>query len=223
MQFTYHKDSGQSTLTIDGDLHKYLFKVRRVKIDTNLFLRNLNDDNLYEYEIVNCEKRQTQLNLISSEKKIIKQNKSLHIGWCVVDPKTIEKALSSLNELGIEKISFIYCQYSQKQFKLNFDKLNKILINSSQQCGRSNLMSLALFDSLDDFLKAYPDTFMFNFSNNHIDTKKEKINTIVIGCEGGFSPNETGKIKEEKIVGIDSNLILRSETAVLSVASKIIL
>ncbi len=223
MQFTYHPNSGQQTITIDGDLHKYLFKVRRTKSNTNLFLRNLKDDNLYEYEIISCERRKTQLNLISTEKKIVKQTKSLHIGWCVVDPKTIEKTLPSLNELGIEKISFIYCQYSQKQFKLNFEKLNKILYNSSSQCGRSNLMTLDSYDNLDNFLDNYPDSFIFNFSNNHIDNNKNKIDTIVIGCEGGFSDDELNKISKERIVGINSNLIFRSETAVISVGSKIIL
>ncbi len=223
MQFTYHENSGKTSLIIDGDLHRYLFKVRRAKIDKNLFFRNLKDNILYEYKIINIDKKQTLLNLINQEEKEFMQEKTLHIGWCIIDPKSIEKVLPSLNELGVEKISFIYCQYSQKQFKINFDKLNKILINSSQQCGRSNLMQLEICDSLDKFLNLYPTSYMFNFSDNHIDNKKENIKTIIIGCEGGFSNNEISMINDKKIVGINSKLILKSETAVLSIASKILI
>ena len=53
--------------------------------------------------------------------------------------------------------------------------------------------------------------------------KKDEIKTIVIGCEGGFSNNERENFDKDFIVGFDSNLILRSETAVLAVCSKIIL
>ena len=222
MQFVYHLNSGDESFVIDGDLHKYLFKVRRTKSDDSLFFRNLKDNILYEYKIINIDKKQTQLKLIRSEEKIVKQSKALHIGWCLIDPKSIEKMLPSLNELGVEKISFIYCKYSQKQFKINFDKLEKIIINSSQQCGRSDLMKLELMDSLDEFLDVYPDSFIFNFSDNHIDNSKDDIKTIIIGCEGGFSQDEISKVDSKKVVGINSNLILKSETAVLSVASKLL-
>ncbi len=223
MQFTFHKNSGVSTLTINGELHKYLFKVRRHSQNENLFFRNLEDNNIYEYEIIDSGRRETRLNLVSSKELILKQSKSLHIGWCIIDPKSIEKVLASLNELGIEKISFISCQYSQKQFKLNFEKLTKILINSSQQCGRSDLMSLETYDSLDIFIEEYPNTFMFNFSVQQIENKKDDIKTILIGCEGGFSTDEVNKLSKDRVVGINSNLILRSETAVVSVASKILI
>ncbi len=223
MQFTYHKNSGDANLIIDGDLHKYLFKVRRTKSDKNLFFRNLEDNFLYEYEIVNINKKTTQLNLLNSKEMIIEVSRSLHIGWCIVDPKTIEKVIASLNELGVKKISFIYCQFSQKQFKLNFQKLNKILINSSSQCGRSSLMQLDTFNSLDDFLNTYPKSFMFNFSDNLLKDNKDDIETIIIGCEGGFSANECTKIDKKKIVGINSNLIMRSETAAVTLASKILI
>lgn len=223
MQFTYHQDSGKNTLFVDGELHKYLFKVRRHKIDENLFFRNLKDDNIYEYAIKDISRNKTQLILIKAKELILKPLKYLHIGWCMVDPKTVEKTLASLNELGVAQISFIYCKYSQKQFKLNMDKLNKILINSSQQCGRSDLMRLEIYDNLDLFIKDYPDTFMFNFSQNNIKDTKEIIKTILIGCEGGFTKEEVEKLSQNKIVGVNSNLILRSETALLSVASKILL
>ena len=222
MQFTYHKDSADSTLTIEAELHKYLFKVRRHSTAENLFFRNLKDDNLYQYKVQNIDRRKTILELVSVESKPIKPTRQLHIGWCIIDFKSIEKSIASLNELGVTKITFISCDYSQKQFKINFEKLEKILINSSQQSGRSSIIELNSCESLDDFILEYPDSYMFNFSKNNIESKKENIKTIVLGCEGGFSQNEIEKFNSKNIVGIDSNLILRSETAVITLSSKIL-
>ena len=222
MQFTYHKDAGSEFLTIDAELHKYLFKVRRHNIEENLFFRNLTDNNIFEYRVDNIKRRETMLCLVGSKELKIEPKKELHLGWCVIDFKSIEKVIASLNELGVTKITFIQCEYSQKQYKVNYEKLNKLLINSSQQSGRSSIIELDSCDSLDSFIEQYPDSYMFNFSSNMVTDQKDDIKTIIVGCEGGFSSNEVEKFNSNKIVGIDSNLILRSETAVVTVASKII-
>ena len=219
MQFTYSEEASQPTITIEAELHKYLFKVRRHSIEDDLYFRNLKDKNLYRYKVETIDRRKTTLKLIDYEEKIIEPTKDLHIGWCVIDPKSVEKYIASLNELGVTKITFIMCQYSQKQYKENFDKLEKLLINSSSQCGRSSIIELDTCKSLDAFLEKYPDAFMFNFSQNNIIEHKNDIKTIILGCEGGFSHNEIARFQEDKIVGIDSNLILRSETAALTIAS----
>ena len=222
MQFLFHEEAGTNNLLVDGELHKYLFKVRRFDTSKNLFFRNLEDNNIYEYKILSSDRRKTYLELVSTEEKAVLPQKELHLGWCIVDPKTVEKSIASLNELGVTKITFIYCEYSQKQFKSNIEKLQKMLINSSQQSGRSSIISLETCDSLENFLEQYPDSYMFNFSQNNIEDKKNDIKTIIIGCEGGFSDSEIESFDKEKVVGINSNLILRSETAVITVSSKIL-
>jgi 16S rRNA (uracil1498-N3)-methyltransferase len=222
MQFTYHINSGNDTLIIDGDLHKYLFKVRRHDKNINIYFRNLKDSYIYEYKISSIEKKQTILSLVNSEQKIISSSLKLHIGWCIIDPKNIEKQIASLNELGVDKVTFIYCQYSQKKYKINFDKLDKLLINSSQQSGRSDIIKIDICDSFQNFLSLCPNSYLFNFSSNHIDTKKSDIQTIILGCEGGFSDNEISLINKENIIGINSNIILKSETASITIASKIL-
>jgi 16S rRNA (uracil1498-N3)-methyltransferase len=76
-----------------------------------------------------------------------------------------------------------------------------------------------MVQNLKSFIEKYPDTYMFNFSQNNITNQKNDIKTIVLGCEGGFSKNEVDLLPSDKIVGIDSNLILRSETAAVTIAS----
>lgn len=219
MQYVYDERAGDSSIKIEGDNHKYLFKVRRLKINDEVRLRNLKDKNLYSYTISLIDKKSATLSLVSKLQKEVKPNRYLHIAWCVVDPKTIEKTLASLNELGVSKISFVYAEFSQKNFKINFERLEKILINSSIQCGRSDKIEFEIFQSLKEYKDAYPQSFMFNFSNNSISENKAQIDSIVIGPEGGFSNNELKLFDENKIVGINSDIILRSETALSCVTS----
>lgn len=223
MQFSYHPDASNDILEIENDLYKYLIKARRHKIDEEIAFRNLTDNKIYIYKITSIDRRKALCSLLSSEEKIIENQKKLHIGWCLVDPKTVEKSLPFLNELGVDKITFIYCDYSQKNFKLNFEKLEKILINSSTQCGRSSIIKLESSNSLDEFLKENPNSYILDFSENLIDDKKGEISTFVLGCEGGFSSCEQNSFNQENVVGFNSNLILRSETAIISAASKILI
>jgi 16S rRNA (uracil1498-N3)-methyltransferase len=223
MQFIFGKYSKQQTLIIENNNFKHLFKSRRSTKEKYFYFRNFKDKNLYKYEAIEIKKNKAILELVSFEEKPLNISKKLHIAWCIVDIKVIEKYISNLNELGVDKLSFVYCGNSQKHFKINKKRLETILINSSQQCGKDDILKFDIFDSFDKFLEKFPDTFMFNFSTNLLENTKDKINTIIIGCEGGFSKDEISKIQKNKIVGTKSNLVLKSQTAVLGVASKILL
>ena len=223
MQFTYDEFCGKDILEIKDEVYNYLIKARRHKIDDEIYFRNLKDNNIYLYKLNFIDKKKAVLNLISSEEKIVLNDNKLHLGWCVVDPKTIEKYIASLNEMGVDKITFIYADYSQKNFKINIEKLEKILINSSTQCGRSNIIKLEVSKNLEQFIKENENVYFLDFSTVCIDNKKDEIKTLVIGCEGGFSKNERGKFNKDFVVGFNSNLILRSETAITSAGAKILL
>ena len=222
MLYLYHEEAGKAQLILSGDAHRYLFKVRRQKADDLLYLRNLEDTLIYEYKVAHIDKRTVTLALKNTQALSVKAKKRLHIGWCVIDPKNIEKVLPSLNEMGVEKITFIYCKRSQKSYKLDFKRLEKILLNSSQQSGRSEMMQLEIADSLELFLEAYPQSKMLNFSQKNM-VSDTVFDTIVVGCEGGFHEEEKVLFSDENIVGFDTPLILKSESAVCAVASKILL
>jgi len=222
MQYLYIKEAKNPTVTLSGDEHRYVFKVRRHRVDDVIALRNLQDEFIYYYKITHIDKKTSILELQEAQQLTIKASKFLHIGWCIIDTKNIEKILPSLNEMGVSKVSFIYCKRSQKSFKIDFKRLDKILLNSSQQCGRSVMMELEVVESLDRFIKMYPDAKMLNFSQNNF-VQKDNIDTIVVGCEGGFSDDEVALFDSQKIVGFDTPLILKSESAVCAIASKVLL
>lgn len=223
MQFIYDKNAKNELLKIEDENYNYIVKVRRHKLDDILDFRNLEDDFLYSYKISQIDKKSLFLNLLKKEEKIIENSKKIHLAWCVVDPKTIYENISSLNELGVDKITFVYSDFSQKNFKINFEKLEKILINSSSQCGRSSIIKLDIYKNIDTFIKDNPDTYFLDFSQTSIDSKVLDIKTLMIGTEGGFSKRERELFNKNFVVGFSSNLILKSQTAIISATSKIIL
>ena len=222
MLYLYNSQAGTTSLTLEGDDHRYIFKVRRHKVDDTLYLRNLQDGLLHRYSITHLDKRSVHLTLQESTTLDVKASQLLHIGWCIIDPKSVEKVLPSLNEMGVDKITFIYCQRSQKSFKLDFKRLEKILLNSSQQSGRSEMMKLEMAEDLESFIEENPDAKMLNFSENNF-ISKMAIDTIVIGCEGGFHEDEVALFKSDDIIGLDTPLVLKSESAVCAVVAKVLL
>jgi 16S rRNA (uracil1498-N3)-methyltransferase len=222
VQYLQHNEAGVSSLILTGDEHRYIFKVRRHREGETIALRNLLDEQIYFYKICSLDKKQAHLELEKSEILTVKAKINLHIAWCVIDPKSVEKVLPTLNEIGVDKITFIYCSRSQKSFKFDFKRLEKILVNSSQQSGRSSLMKLETSNSLEKFLEEYPQTVMLNFSETFLE-QDSNIDTVLIGCEGGFTNEEMELFDSSNIMGLDTPLILKSESAVCAVGSKLLL
>jgi 16S rRNA (uracil1498-N3)-methyltransferase len=83
-------------------------------------------------------------------------------------------------------------------------------------------MVLEMSDSLEIFLKENPRAKMLNFSENNFISNSD-IDTIVIGCEGGFHEEEVSLFDKKNIVGFDTPLVLKSESAVCAVAAKVLL
>jgi len=219
MQFLYDADAGRHELTISGENHKYLFKVRRYKEGDLLELRNLKDAFLYRYKIKTIHKKEAVLVLLESfESKNI--NFSFHLIWCIIDIKIIEKTLPMLNQLGVSKITFVYCERSQKNFRLDLMRLEKILINSSQQCGRINMMEIEIMDYLESALSEYNDIAVLDFGGEE---EWENVERVLLGCEGGFSSEERKKLQNNYKIGLKTDLILKSETAAVAIASKLLI
>ncbi len=222
MQYLYHEKASSSSIVLSGDAHRYIFKIRRHKLGDTIALRDLKSEEIYLHKIISIDKKEAHLSLQETQMMPIGAKKELHIGWCIIEPKNIEKVLPILNEAGVSKITFIHCKRSQQNFKLDLERLERILLSSSQQCGRSRMMKLDEVKSLKEFITLYPKSSMLNFSHNNIEEHKD-IDTIVVGCEGGFTSDEIAFFDAQKVVGFDTPLILKSESAVCAVALKLII
>ena len=223
MIYVLDDDAGKTVLILKGEKYKYLIKVRRHSMGDELFFRNKEHiEQLYRYKITDIEPRSVTLELLETKEYVVKPQKNFHIGWCVIDSKSIEKVLASLNEMGVSKISFIYCDRSQKNFKPDLKRYQRILEASNQQCGRTDFIEFETFKDLSSFIQTYPDTQVLDFAPEILEDEAS-ILRVLIGCEGGFSPSEKELLASQKRFRFDTPLVLRSESAALAISAKVLL
>jgi 16S rRNA (uracil1498-N3)-methyltransferase len=78
------------------------------------------------------------------------------------------------------------------------------------------------YKNIADFIEEYPDTKVFDFTENILESGAG-FKRVLIGCEGGFSPSEKELLSQQEVFRLKTPMVLRSESAVMSVASKILL
>lgn len=221
MQFLYDESAGENELCLKNENFHHL-KVRHVKAGECLNLRNLNDDFLYTYVIKELSRNFATLTLQAKTRQNAPIHRNLSLAVGVIEPKSIEKILPFLNELGLKKLIFVFTQFSQKNFIIDEKRLKRILIGSCEQCGRADLMSFEYFESVIEFKKAYLKAIMVDFNAQNDDFSALSEDEILfIGAEGGFSENERGLF--ERKIRLKSPYILRSQSALCAIAAKILL
>ncbi|WP_033602504.1 16S rRNA (uracil(1498)-N(3))-methyltransferase [Helicobacter pylori] len=222
MRFVYHPLAKEPALKIEGESYTHLYRSRRIKSASVLDLRNLNDNFLYTYEHVEITKKHALLRLVSQQELEVMASKKVHVILSVIEIKCIEKMLPFLNQLGVSKLSLFYADFSQRNEKIDSAKLErfqKILINSCEQCGRSALMELEVFSNTKEMLKAYPKASVLDFNGKTLQTNFNAEKGVIIGPEGGFSEPEREQFREREIYRIPLDMVLKSESACVFVAS----
>ncbi len=226
MIFSFHPQSGEINLSIEGELFTHLIKARRHKVGDELDFSCL-DGKQHQYKVIEIGVKKATLTKLSTQAVQIKPPQFLHLAWCVVDTQTVKTFLPYLNQLGLAKITFVMADRSQKNFKPNVDKLQKSLIYSCGQCGRYDLMQLDTSSSIDAFIEKYPQTVLLNFNGiplaQYLTQHPEKINTIMVGAEGGFSPRELLLFINKPCLSINTPYLLKSENAALLAVSQLLL
>ena len=133
--------------------------------------------------------------------------------------------LQKATELGVTKFLPIIFDRTVVR-KINKDRLEKIIIEASEQSNRINVPTIEGAQDLNGFLKKNSMDLIFTDLNSNIkkiDKSKFTDNPvcIIIGPEGDFSASEREEIlsfKGVQPIKINEN-ILRSETAVISAIS----
>ena len=214
--------SANLTDKLDKSQSHYLTKVMRVK-EKDVFSL-FNKDGEWQAKILGI----TKGIVIFETTKQLRQKKNIKDLWLAFSPIKsnyqnfmIQKA----TELGVTKFIPIIFDRTVVR-KINKERLEKIVIEASEQSNRINVPLIESAQNLDNFLKMSSMDLIFtdlNSDNKKIDRSKltDKPICIIIGPEGDFSETEREKIlsfKGVQAVKINEN-ILRSETAVISTIS----
>lgn len=217
MVFLYNEQAGTQTLKLKNDDFTHL-KVARIRENETVDVRNLTDDNLYTYTLVSISRNDAVLELLNTKSFALKPARNIKILWCGVDPKTVEKTISFLNELGVLEIVIIRCERTQGSFKYDLERLKRIAISSCEQCGRSVPLLISEVKKLPN-----EPFYLVDFCGEEMAGILPDGNYL-IGPEGGFSDKEREELKKiaTKAFKFSSNSVLRSETAAIALASKFI-
>ena len=200
----------------------YILKVMRLKIGDNISLFNKSGE--WEAKILNISKSIVEFK-VTQQLRQKENSKELWLAFSPIKSNYFNFMIQKATELGVTKFFPIIFDRTVVR-KINKERLNKILIESSEQSNRLIVPSIEDPKTLNEFLNLNNFELIFtdlNSKNTKIDTSKlsNKPICIIIGPEGDFSESERQKIlsyKGVQPIKINEN-ILRSETAVISAIS----
>ena len=213
--------SANMTGKLDKSQSHYLTKVMRINIGKNFSLFNQNGE--WEARITNITKGIVEFSAI----KKIRSNdneKEIWLAFAPIKLNYLNLMIQKATELGVSKFIPILTERTIVR-KINEKRLNKIIIEASEQSNRLKVPKLEEVIKLDNFLKFNQKTKIIfgdlNTNNNKLIIKNTDPLCILIGPEGDFSSKERENIlKLKNIIPLKINEnILRSETAAISMIS----
>ena len=207
---------------LDKDQSHYLTKVMRVKENDVFSL--FNKEGEWEAKILGISKNTVEFKIIKQLRQK-ETTKELWLAFSPIKSNYQNFMLQKATELGVTKFLPIIFDRTVVR-KINKDRIEKIVIEASEQSNRINVPTIEEAQDLNGFLKKNSMNLIFTDLNSNIkkiDKSKftDKPVCIIIGPEGDFSETEREKIlsfKGVQPIKINEN-ILRSETAVISAIS----
>ena len=173
-------------------------------------------------EIKKITKDKAELNILEKRKGIISEKEiSLFVG--IPKKDKFEWIVEKATELGVSHITPMITERSEKK-DINNVRINKIIIEASEQSGRATLPILHEVDTLEKALSGIKIPLIVcdgsgEKSTEKIFSKDNKL-SIFIGPEGGFTEKELLIFKNNnaKIISLGDQT-LRTETAAVSALS----
>lgn len=180
------------------------------------------------YKITSISPSECKL-LKTNSKKSIFIDKKINLYLSVIKKDNVELVAQKATELGVSKIIPIISERSEKK-GINMERLEKIALEASEQCGRGDIPEISEIKNFDEALatrktdslsvfaqigglkiseKTFQDKLILaKEGNNEID--------IWVGPEGGWSEKEIEKFEEEKMTSVSlGQTVLRAETAAI--------
>ena len=214
--------STDMTNRLDKSQSHYLVKVMRIKESEVFSIFNQNGE--WEAKVLKISKGIVEFKTVKQLRKK-ESSKELWLAFSPIKSNYQNFMIQKATELGVTKfLPIIFDRTIVRQ--INNERLEKIVIEASEQSNRLNVAEIEKAQNLKNFLNSNSMDLIFtdlNSDNKKIDKSKltDKPICIIIGPEGDFSEAEREQILSFKGVQplrINEN-ILRSETAVISAIS----
>ena len=210
------------TAKLDKSQSHYVSKVMRIKKSEVFSLFNSSGE--WEAIILDISKNIVEFN-ITKQLRQKENSKELWLAFSPIKSNYFNIMIQKATELGVTKFLPIIFDRTIVR-KVNKERLEKVIIEATEQSNRINIPTIDEPQSLDSFLNNNKTDLIFtdlNTTNKKIDLNQLTSNptSVIIGPEGDFSEEEREQILKYKgvqSIKINEN-ILRSETAVISALS----
>ena len=210
------------TAKLDKSQSHYVSKVMRIKKSEVFSLFNSSGE--WEAKILNISKNIVEFN-VTKQLRQKENSKELWLAFSPIKSNYFNFMIQKATELGVTKFLPIIFDRTIVR-KINKERLEKVIIEATEQSNQINMPTIEEPQSLDSFLKNNKTDLIFtdlNTTNKKIDLNQLTSNptSVIIGPEGDFSEEEREQILKYKgvqSIKINEN-ILRSETAVISALS----
>lgn len=220
---------------ITGSDAFHLLKVLRLKIGDHVLICNMKRT---EFDGIIHKIKENELLILLGEGKPSSTEFSFEVTLYQGIPKgdKFDTIVQKAVELGVTSIVPVLCERcvsrpNDKAFAKKIDRLNKIALSASSQCGRGIIPTIKRplnFKKACEAMKQDNICFLCYEGNetvhikNFLDSKKTSSISFLIGPEGGLSTGETDLAcnLEIPLIGL-GNRILRTETASSFVLSAI--
>ena len=206
---------------LDKSQSHYLSKVMRIKTNESFSLFNQSGE--WEAKVLDINKGIVEFS-VTKKLRSAENEKEIWLAFAPIKLNYLNLMIQKATEIGITRFIPILTERTVVR-KLNEKRINKIIIEASEQSNRLKVPSLDKLTKFDTFLKSNQNTNIIfgdlNTDNKKLDLKNKDPLCILIGPEGDFSVRERENIsKLKKIIPLKINdNILRSETAAISMIS----
>ena len=218
-------------IVLNSDEFHHMINVMRLREGDSVVLF-CGDGMDYNCTIEEIKKKEAILKVEGIVKNNTEINSNIVVFQALAKGEKLSLIAQKLTEIGISEMCVFeskFCDVKTNTSRL--DKLNKVVISASKQCGRSTIMKIndkpITFNDLLNRIKefdvcyiAYENETKQTLAENMLARKTIKSAAVIIGPEGGFAKEEVGKIVEAGAVSVSLGArILRTETAAIYSAS----
>tara|TARA_B100000683_G_scaffold208620_1_gene202734 strand:+ start:241 stop:942 length:702 start_codon:yes stop_codon:yes gene_type:complete len=206
---------------LDKEQSHYLTKVMRIKVGESFSLFNQSGE--WEAKVDNIYKGVVDFIIVKKLRSLNKE-KEIWLAFAPIKLNYLNLMIQKATEIGITRFIPILSERTIVR-KINEKRINKIIIEASEQSNRLKVPSIDKLTKLEAFLKSNQNTNIIfgdlNTDNKILDLKNKEPICILIGPEGDFSTKERENIlKLKNLIPLKiNNNILRSETAAISMIS----
>ncbi|MDC0739109.1 16S rRNA (uracil(1498)-N(3))-methyltransferase [Cognatishimia sp. SS12] len=212
---------GQS-VPLEREQAHYLFGVMRLAVGAQVALIN-GKDGEWRAEVVEAGKRGGRL-LCAAQTKPLQMPPDLWLLFAPIKKARTDFIVEKATEMGAARILPVQTAYTNSE-RIRQDRLQAHAVEAAEQCGGTYVPEVAELQKLDRLLADWPEERKIMFcdeaevgSAKRLGAAEGEKWAILIGPEGGFSPEERAKLHahpQAHVVALGPR-ILRADTAAVA-------